>query len=112
MKKHINLNIELLYMFATICDLVFFLKAKICKILTSQNKNEKFVHKFLIFNFRSSPNFQEIYFAFFFSPKFQVLNPQKIIGEIFLPIFKNFLKTCHQLTLIFSFGDGCQPFPC
>jgi len=39
---------------------------------------------------------------FFFS-KFQVLTPKNLIGEIFLPIFKNFLKTCHQLTLIFFF---------
>jgi hypothetical protein len=86
-------------------------KQKFAKLLSSQNKNENFVTKFPIFNFRSSPNFQETLFVFLFLfSEFQVLIPQKKIGEIFLPIFKNFLKTCHQLTFFFFFWGWLPNF--
>jgi hypothetical protein len=112
MKKNINLNIELLYMFAMMFDLVFFFKAKICKLLISQNKNENFVTNSLFSILEVHQIFKKFFLDFFFFFQISSFNPpKKLIGEILLPIFKNFLKTCHQLTLIFSFGDGCQPFP-
>jgi hypothetical protein len=78
MKKNINLNIELLYMFAMMFDLVFFFKAKICKLLISQNKNENFVTNSLFSILEVHQIFKNFFLdnIFFFS-KFQVLTPPK-----------------------------------